>query len=122
MPRDVPRDDLPIKASLVDEADVTESLQYLLDTAEPAAASRALADVAETRVRIARASAITNSSQTSADRREAEALASQVVERAMKLHQQALEESYAFQNLRRFHETRIEVWRSFNANQRQIKL
>jgi hypothetical protein len=120
MPLDETR--LPIKGSLVDECDVQESLDYLQATANEAAAARALADVAEMRVKQARAAAMVNSIQTTADRREADALASNGVERAIRAHQAALAAAYEYQNQRRFHELRIEVWRSFNANQRQIKL
>lgn len=113
--------DLPIREG-IDEKDVEESLAFLLETAEAAARAIAVVETADDRVRQARASAMLLSAEKSQDRREADALTSPGYERALRERESAITLKVKLQNLRRYHELRIEVWRSLNANNRQVKL
>lgn len=106
----------------IDIADVEESLAFLLETAEPAARAIAVVENADDRVRKAKAAAILLSDEKSQDRREADAVTSSAFERALVEREKAITLKVKIINLRRYHELRIEVWRSLNANHRQVKL
>lgn len=112
---------LPVRDA-IDMADVQESLDYLIQTAEAAARAYAVVEVGENRVRQARATALLASEEKSQDRREADAMLSQGYERALLKHEEAIVLLRTMQNERRYHELRIEVWRSFNANKRQERI
>lgn len=115
MPRDAP---LPIRDA-VDQADVEESLLYLMETAEEAAHAIALVEEAEDNLRRARATAAVTSTARSNDMREAEAWTSRVVERAIEAKKQAIARKMTLLHMRRWHELRVEVWRTLQANHRQ---
>lgn len=108
--------------AVVDEADVQESLDYLLDTADLAAEAFANADRSDERIKQAKAAGMLSSDEKSADRREADAISSHGYHRALDAREKAIAVSRRVFNMRRYHEIRIEVWRSLNANNRQIKL
>jgi hypothetical protein len=116
MPRDQPG---RVIRDAVDEQDVEESLEYLLSTAEEAARAVALVETAEDNLRRVRASVVLTSEERSQDRREAEGLTSAAYERALKAREEAITRKVTLQHMRRYHELRIEVWRTFQANQRQ---
>ena len=107
---------------VVDEQDVQESLDFLLETAEPAAMAIAEVERAEGRKRRVRAAQVMLSLERSQDKREAEALMSAAYERAEEDYCQSVQAARKYQHVRRLHELRIEVWRSLNANRRQEKL
>lgn len=117
----MPRDALPIRG-LVTEDEVQESLDFLLRTAEEAAVYFAQKEVGEMRIKQAKSATLSRSLGRNTDQREAEAMASSGVERAIKAYQEVVEQSTRLFHMRRFHELRIEVWRSYNANMRQVKL
>jgi len=116
----MPRDDAGqiSKASIVDENDVEESLEYLRTTAEPAARLKARAIAGDLKLKQARAAAALASTERSADRREADAWASNTVDRVVKDIEEAEYQAQCLFHSRRFHELRIEVWRSLNASRR----
>ena len=110
---------LPIRSMLVTEADVSESLDYLRDTASEFGALKASKLKLELRLKQVRAAGVASSGAGSADRREAEGWSSAKVDEII---QAAANDEARFVEIgamRQFHELRIEVWRSLNANNRR---
>ncbi|RVT96303.1 hypothetical protein EOD42_14425 [Rhodovarius crocodyli] len=115
MPRDAPLQ----RAMLVDEADIEESLAYLRDTAVEFGALKSRKLVLELKLKRARAARVAASQASSTDRREAEGWSSSKVDEIIEESAQAEARFTEIGAMRQYHELRIEVWRSLNANNRR---